>query len=1106
MKLKLFFYIAFVVVIFFSTTSDAFAATYYWVGTEGGNVSVKENWNTAAAACSGTGNAPSVLTGDIFIFTSSCTTSPSINANWNIAGLTMQSGYSGTISIGSNTLNSTGSITISAGTFNLNSGTIIFSGQTTKTLTISDPSYFNAGTGTVTVNGRNITFNTNNVDFYNLTTSQESGSYSLTITSGTSINVLNNLDLGVGGVGLGTINAKGNVSHITGSSTTNTATININGTSAQSVVFNGGTASNVTINNSNATVAYNGTTTFRALTISAMSGSINLGSHNMSVQSLTQSAGGINVGSGTFTSTGAVNISGGTFNTSENNSGDFIATSTFTISGGTFHTTSGNNTFNHDFTQSGGTINASLGTIILTGAHRTIDVLNDLEINNLTISHIISNNRTIASGDVLVVNGNLILDSGRVTGNITAKGNVTVNSNFVSTTGTVTLESNGTSDAKSAIFNGGTAPGMVFNNPHITASFTASSTINSITMSTGTLNINSHNLSVNAAFTQSGGNFNTSENNSGDFSVTGVFTISGGTFHTTSGNNTFNNNFIQTGGTINALLGTVTFTGGSSVGRSLDILEVIVVNNLVINHENQGRRETASGDKIIVNGNAALIRGTLSGIVELKGDLVIGPVWNGTNVFNTATYSFVGTNPQSISNSLSDSFTSGQVTISNGSEVSLTSNAIITNFNIADGGIFNIGQYNFTSTTFAIDSGGTLVLTGEGTVTTPTIASGSTIRYTGSGDLFIKHSWEYQNLEIVGNSSNTAYFTAGQTVTISGNTTMRGEADSLLHLRSTIEGEQWGINPQEDRDIQYVNVKDSNNINITVIEATDSEDAGNNIGWNLSILAPQLIRITASGRHVTNISLESGDIVDQYIGGVFSLFQEDGASTIESITLTQVGSLSGEYLSDIKIEYFEIGGSDFCATEVPEGTSTFGTLGGVVGAQNIMEITTAEPLEFGNNNRLCFYIFYSIETGTEPDIFFAGKSIKFQITDADSIVLVGEEEELPEISLGSTPLSIPGFTIISQSGVSTLTLRNSEGVTIFFVDEGVLYRQNNSNEKRRITSKDIVVDAVVFKHLNSSKPDEPANIQIELLLSHRNTNYSGAPIRQYFKTTVTMRR
>jgi len=61
--------------------------------------------------------------------------------------------------------------------------------------------------------------------------------------------------------------------------------------------------------------------------------------------------------------------------------------------------------------------------------------------------------------------------------------------------------------------------------------------------------------------------------------------------------------------------------------------------------------------------------------------------------------------------------------------------------------------------------------------------------------------------------------------------TLTGHSGDLIELRSTIDGTWWNIDPQGSRNVSYVNVKDSNNVNLIVINANNSLDSGHNVNW-----------------------------------------------------------------------------------------------------------------------------------------------------------------------------------------------------------------------------------------------------------------------------------
>ena len=110
------------------------------------------------------------------------------------------------------------------------------------------------------------------------------------------------------------------------------------------------------------------------------------------------------------------------------------------------------------------------------------------------------------------------------------------------------------------------------------------------------------------------------------------------------------------------------------------------------------------------------------------------------------------------------------------------------------------------------------------------------------GNQAINGSTTFNDLEKVA-GNNTLTFEAGTTQTILGAWTFNGTAGAPstnhLYLRSSSATgvplqDQWMIDPQSlpaQWDVQMVDVKDSNNIGLNVINPADSIDSGNNINW-----------------------------------------------------------------------------------------------------------------------------------------------------------------------------------------------------------------------------------------------------------------------------------
>jgi hypothetical protein len=105
------------------------------------------------------------------------------------------------------------------------------------------------------------------------------------------------------------------------------------------------------------------------------------------------------------------------------------------------------------------------------------------------------------------------------------------------------------------------------------------------------------------------------------------------------------------------------------------------------------------------------------------------------------------------------------------------------------------------------------------------VLDGSNQRMTGTTTLY--------KLTKSATAASTLTFGANQTQTVVNAMTLNGALGNLLSLRSTVTDTQWKIDPQGTRTISYLDVKDSNNINATIIMAngTNSTDSGNNTNW-----------------------------------------------------------------------------------------------------------------------------------------------------------------------------------------------------------------------------------------------------------------------------------
>lgn len=162
------------------------AANRYWIGSEG-NFSVQAHWSDTSG-----GVTCSCIPGssDIAIFDSSAIGDATIDSDITLSGLSIESGYTGTISAGSN------DVYIGSNGFSQEGGTFV---APTGTLTIQDGNFsqiggiFSNANGTVIFDvGANTTVTASGTNFYNLI-------FTRTTISGTTKTITINNNLSVGG-------------------------------------------------------------------------------------------------------------------------------------------------------------------------------------------------------------------------------------------------------------------------------------------------------------------------------------------------------------------------------------------------------------------------------------------------------------------------------------------------------------------------------------------------------------------------------------------------------------------------------------------------------------------------------------------------------------------------------------------------------------------------------------------------------------------------------------------------------------------------------------------------------------------------------------------
>ncbi|MFC1570730.1 beta strand repeat-containing protein, partial [Candidatus Omnitrophota bacterium] len=97
----------------------------------------------------------------------------------------------------------------------------------------------------------------------------------------------------------------------------------------------------------------------------------------------------------------------------------------------------------------------------------------------------------------------------------------------------------------------------------------------------------------------------------------------------------------------------------------------------------------------------------------------------------------------------------------------------------------------------------------------------------------------FNNLTKTVTTADILMFENTKTQTIANVLTLQGASGELLSLRSDQDGTQWNIDPQGTRTVEYLDIKDSYNVNQTPIDVRSAnciepETAPNNIGWMIT--------------------------------------------------------------------------------------------------------------------------------------------------------------------------------------------------------------------------------------------------------------------------------
>ncbi len=125
------------------------------------------------------------------------------------------------------------------------------------------------------------------------------------------------------------------------------------------------------------------------------------------------------------------------------------------------------------------------------------------------------------------------------------------------------------------------------------------------------------------------------------------------------------------------------------------------------------------------------------------------------------------------------------------------------------------------------------------------IAGAGEVKFTGSNQT-IRGNNTFNKFTGI-KPGSTLIFEEGKTQIIQSTWTLTGAAGNLLKLRSASAGKQWIVKPSGSRNISSVDVQDSNNLILPVIDPAGSNNSGNTTNWFTVVVDPTPTATTAPG-------------------------------------------------------------------------------------------------------------------------------------------------------------------------------------------------------------------------------------------------------------------
>jgi len=201
---------------------------------------------------------------------------------------------------------------------------------------------------------------------------------------------------------------------------------------------------------------------------------------------------------------------------------------------------------------------------------------------------------------------------------------------------------------------------------------------------------------------------------------------------------------------------------------------------------------------------------------------------------------------------------------------------------------------DLTITSGTLDSGGNTITLGRHWSNSGTYTHGNNSVTLDGTNQTVSGSTTFYNLTKSVSSAATLTFEAAATQTILNTLTLNGALSNLLSLRSSIADTAWKLDPQGTRTISYLDVKDSNNVNVTEIDTENLNitNSGGNTNWRFDYTAPTITILgdnpttVAFGATYSDDGATATDETDGNISGSISTSNSVDTSTPGTYTVT----------------------------------------------------------------------------------------------------------------------------------------------------------------------------------------------------------------------------